>query len=199
MSGRLKILVLEDSSDDFFLLKEAIDSSVEIEAELLRVSRLSEAISKVENMAVDAAILDLQVPDSTGLDTFIGFHKQCPDTPTIILSGTKDNDTALEAVRRGAQDYLNKGEPSSSAIVRTIRYAIERQRLTEELKRTSEEIKILRGILPICCECKKIRDDKGNWISVESYIHRHSEAKFSHGICRDCAQKLYPDLKVRKE
>jgi hypothetical protein len=55
------------------------------------------------------------------------------------------------------------------------------------------EIKLLRGILPICSSCKKIRDDEGYWTQIESYIDKYSDAVFSHGICPDCAQKLYPE------
>ncbi|MDJ0883606.1 MAG: PAS domain S-box protein [Desulfobacterales bacterium] len=57
-----------------------------------------------------------------------------------------------------------------------------------------KEIKILSGLLPICAACKKIRDDKGYWNQIESYINEHSEAEFSHSICPDCAQNLYPHL-----
>lgn len=60
-----------------------------------------------------------------------------------------------------------------------------------ELMKTIEEVNILRGILPICSKCKKIRDDKGYWYQVESYIESHSEAKFSHGLCEECSEKLY--------
>ena len=55
-------------------------------------------------------------------------------------------------------------------------------------------MKKLSGLLPICASCKKIRDDKGYWNQIESYIHDHSEAEFSHGICPDCFKRLYPDL-----
>jgi len=55
-------------------------------------------------------------------------------------------------------------------------------------------IKQLQGMLPICSVCKKIRDDKGYWNHIESYISSHSEVEFSHGICPECAQKLYPEL-----
>ena len=63
-----------------------------------------------------------------------------------------------------------------------------------ELQKVLSEIKQLRGILPICAECKKIRDDNGYWHQVESYVHNHTEAEFSHGICPDCMKKLYPDF-----
>jgi hypothetical protein len=63
-----------------------------------------------------------------------------------------------------------------------------------KLKDYISEIKTLRAILPICSNCKKIRDDEGYWQEVESYISNHSETKFSHSICADCAKKLYPEL-----
>ncbi len=63
-----------------------------------------------------------------------------------------------------------------------------------KLQKSLDEIKTLRGILPICCNCKSIRDDKGYWNKIEAYIHQHSEAEFSHGLCQECAKKLYPDF-----
>ena len=62
------------------------------------------------------------------------------------------------------------------------------------LKNAIAEVKTLRGFLPICSHCKKIRDDKGYWTQIESYIHDHSEAVFSHSICEECAVELYPDM-----
>jgi hypothetical protein len=61
-------------------------------------------------------------------------------------------------------------------------------------KDAEAKIKLLSGFLPICASCKKIRDDKGNWQQLESYIRDHSEAEFSHGLCPDCVKKLYPGL-----
>ncbi len=67
------------------------------------------------------------------------------------------------------------------------------------LKRAQEKVKTLSGLLPICSHCKKIRDDKGYWTQIESYIHDHSEAEFSHGICDDCLEKYYPDNDISEE
>ena len=58
------------------------------------------------------------------------------------------------------------------------------------------KVKKLSGLLPICCICKKIRDDKGYWNQIEAYIRDHSEAEFSHGICQECAKKHYPDRDI---
>ncbi len=70
---------------------------------------------------------------------------------------------------------------------------------TEKLKEAVSQVKILSGFLPICASCKKIRDDKGYWNQIESYIRDHSEAEFSHGICPDCAVKLYPELYPKEQ
>lgn len=70
----------------------------------------------------------------------------------------------------------------------------QRRTFYEEKEKALQEVKILSGFLPICASCKKIRDDKGYWNQIESYIRDHSEAEFSHGICPDCAKKLYPDI-----
>ena len=191
---KITALIIEDSLDDFYLLREVLESSEDIEAEILHKDRLVDAIAVAGNKAIDVAIIDLSLPDSFGLGSFISFHDKFPLIPTIIMTGSRDYDMAIEAVRKGAQDYLFKGEPSATVIIRTIRYAIERQRLMTELKTALDHIKQLQGMLPICSECKKIRDDKGYWNRIESYISRHSEVEFSHGICPDCAKKLYPEL-----
>jgi hypothetical protein len=67
----------------------------------------------------------------------------------------------------------------------------ERRRLTDDLQDALAKIKRLRGLLPICASCKKIRDDKGYWNQLETYIQDHSEAEFSHGFCPECMKKLY--------
>jgi PAS domain S-box-containing protein len=84
------------------------------------------------------------------------------------------------------------------AIVRDIRERkraeAERERLISELQAALARIKSLSGLIPICAACKKIRDDQGYWQQVEVYIRDHSEAEFSHGLCPDCARRLYPEL-----
>jgi CheY-like chemotaxis protein len=70
----------------------------------------------------------------------------------------------------------------------------ERRRAEQALRKALEDIRTLRGILPICASCKKIRDDKGYWRQVEVYIQAHSEAEFTHSVCPECMEKLYPDL-----
>jgi PAS domain S-box-containing protein len=68
----------------------------------------------------------------------------------------------------------------------------EREKLISELREALAGIRTLKGLLPICSSCKKVRDDKGYWNQIEAYVSEHSEAEFTHGICPECAQKLYP-------
>ena len=70
----------------------------------------------------------------------------------------------------------------------------ERERLIQQLQDALANIKTLRGLLPICFSCKQIRDDKGYWNQIETYVLEHTDAEFTHSICPTCAQKLYPDL-----
>jgi PAS domain S-box-containing protein len=69
----------------------------------------------------------------------------------------------------------------------------------KKLIKAMEEITVLSGLLPICSSCKKIRDDKGYWNQIEAFIQKHTEAKFSHSICKECAKELYPDLDIHDD
>lgn len=88
-----------------------------------------------------------------------------------------------------------------TAIVSLQRKAMEEKRdqAIREREAAMAQIKILQGFLPICASCKKIRDDQGAWRQMETYIRDHSEAEFSHGICPDCARRLYPEFYAAKE
>ena len=72
----------------------------------------------------------------------------------------------------------------------------EREKLISEIRDALAKVRMLSGMFPICASCKKIRDDKGYWNQIESYIRDHSEAEFSHSICPECVKKLYPDLEI---
>jgi hypothetical protein len=70
----------------------------------------------------------------------------------------------------------------------------EREKLIQQLRGALAEVRTLGGMLPICSSCKKIRDDKGYWSQIESYVSEHSSAEFSHGICPECEKKTYEEL-----
>lgn len=84
----------------------------------------------------------------------------------------------------------------SKEIEARIKVEEEREKLISNLKTALAEVKKLSGLIPICSHCKKIRDDKGYWNQIEDYIHKHSEAKFSHSICQECVKIYYPDYDI---
>ncbi len=121
---------------------------------------------------------------------------------TLELTALKKDGTEFE-IELSLSAYCEHGQWQSVGIVRDIseRKKIEREKelLIKNLKTALDEIKTLKGIVPICSSCKKIRDDKGFWKHVETYIQEHSQAEFSHGICPDCSRKLYPDFHTDNE
>jgi len=87
-------------------------------------------------------------------------------------------------------------EESQNEIVRRRETEKKLENMVDELESALSEVKTLKGFIPICSSCKKVRDDGGFWNQVEAYIRKHSEAEFSHSICPDCAKKLYPGIKI---
>jgi len=94
----------------------------------------------------------------------------------------------------GAKKYVLTFERDITARRRTEQV---RENLLKDLQEAFDNIKTLKGMLPICASCKKIRDDKGYWNQIEEYIGTHTEAEFTHGLCPDCARKLYPQMHTR--
>ena len=114
------------------------------------------------------------------------------------LVETKLQDTIASDLNhyRYLQLFLLVSLISSTFFLLFIFYRHEKQRVKNIalIREAFDEVKVLSGLLPICASCKKIRDDKGYWNQIESYIKKHSEARFTHGICPECSKKLYPDL-----
>jgi signal transduction histidine kinase len=101
------------------------------------VDRLAPGLARLAADGIDAVLLDLNLPDSQGLDTFRRTHTQAPAVPIVVLTGLHDEALAVKAVREGAQDYLVKGEVEGSLLVRALRYAMERKRAEEDLRESN--------------------------------------------------------------
>jgi len=163
-----------------------------------------------EKVIPDLIITDWEMPVMSGIEAVrrIKSNKATKDIPIIMSSGVMTSSenlrTALEA---GAVDYIRKPIDKIELIARVrsillladsyaqIRH--QRDELKEknsQLKIALDKVKTLNGLLPICSSCKKIRDDKGYWNEVETYVKEHSDAEFSHGICPECVKELYPDI-----
>jgi len=185
-------LLIEDDPDDAVLIQRYLFGAMTVPYEVHHVDRIGKGLERLLEGNIDVVLLDLGLPDDQGgLSAFEKAHAQAPDVPIIVLTGHDDDGWAIESVQKGAQDYLVKGQISGGLLVRSLRYAIERQKLLTQLEHSKKEIKTLKGFLPICASCKKIRDDKGYWTGIETYISERSEAEFSHGLCPECVTKLY--------
>jgi PleD family two-component response regulator len=201
-----KVLLIEDNKGDARLLEEMLKEVESIVFKLVWTDRISSGLKYLKRGGFELVLLDLGLPDSEGFETFQRVHDAVPDLPIIVMTGLNDETFAVEAVRKGAQDYLVKGQVDPNMLIRAMRYAIERkkleierEKLIKQLQEALEKIKTLKGLLPICSFCKKIRDDKGYWNQIEVYVREHSDADFSHSICPDCAKKYYPKLYKEKE
>jgi DNA-binding NtrC family response regulator len=189
----ITVLLIEDNADDAVLIQRDLASSPRVTCKVTHVSRLDDGLGILSSIHFDVILLDLGLPDApAGIKTFEKAYAHASQIPIIVLTGHDDDKIAIESVQKGAQDYIVKGQVTGSMLGRSIQYAIERKKLLTQLEHSAGEIKKLRGILPICASCKKIRDDKGYWTQVEIYISDHSGTEFTHGICPECAEKMYP-------
>jgi DNA-binding NtrC family response regulator len=191
----IRILLIEDSQSDTQLMK-AILTVEKMDFALTNVERLADGLAKLKEQNFDVIITDLGLPDSIGLNPVAELHHQAPHLPLIVLTRLGDEETALEAIKMGAQDYLPKDRLEGIWFARTINYAIERQRLTRQLTEALENVKTLNGLLPVCASCRKVRDDKGYWSQIETYIQKHTTASFTHGMCPECAKKWFKEAGV---
>ncbi len=136
-SQHIHALLIEDDPDDILLLKESL-ADIDIgKIKLDCVDRLSRGLIQLNGQSYDVILLDLNLPDSHGLDTLNTTIKRFPKIPVVVLSGLADDAITIEAVRRGAQDYLVKGEISGPLVMRVVHYAIERKQV-EAVLRASE-------------------------------------------------------------
>src|SRR5689334_17726633 len=127
-SSELKILVIEDNYADFLLLRETMILARFSSSNIFMAETLEAGIAELEKHKPDLIFLDLHLPDSAGLDTFIQLRQYVASSAVIILSGLSDTSIALEAITQGAQDYLVKGEFDFKLLDKAIRYSIERKR-----------------------------------------------------------------------
>jgi len=208
------ILIVDDSRDEQELLSTWLRASG---YGSLMVADSAEAAFEIlgrdnagqRRGAVDLILMDIMLPGVDGLEAcrWITATEWLQDIPIIVVTAKTGEKDLLAAFAAGAMDYIRKPvNPAelvarvSSALTlkeeRTARKAREQELLmrTQELERALREVKVLRGLIPICAKCKRVRTDRGNWQRLEEYIQDHSEAEFSHGVCQVCMKEVYPDV-----
>lgn len=158
---------------------------------------------------IDLILMDVLMPDLDGVEACrqIKNRPHLCDIPIIMVTAKNDLSNLEAAFAAGANDYITKPVNSVELLARAssalalkkemdCRKAREEElrRSNDELQKALRDVKVLRGLIPICASCKKIRNDGGFWQQLEEYIGEHSEAEFSHGICQPCVKKLYPGV-----
>jgi phosphoserine phosphatase RsbU/P len=208
------ILIVDDSRDEQELLSTRLraagyGSLIFADSAEAAFEILGRDHTRQRTGEVDLILMDIVMPGMGGLEACrrIKATQRIQDIPIIVITVMIDEKDLLAAFAAGAMDYIRKPvNPAelvarvSSALTlraeRNARKAREQELLmrTEELERALREVKVLRGLIPICAKCRKVRTTTGDWKQLEEYIQDHSEAEFSHGICHVCMKAVYPDV-----
>jgi len=161
-----RVLVVEDSLSDARLLQEMLQTAWPLELdtplEIVHVQRLADAYPYLST-GVACVLLDLWLPDASGLESMLQVRVAAPAVPVIVVSGLGDEGLAVEAVHRGAQDYLMKGQVDGALVSRAIRYAVERKRIEAELQAREE---LSRAVLDSMPAAVAVLDRQGTIVSV---------------------------------
>ncbi len=193
----VKILVVED--DDVF--RESIERLLGQDYTIQFADTLGAARTSIQLSKPDCVLLDFRLPDGEGTLLIPELVEQ--QLPVVVCTARGSEALAVKALQVGADDYLTKSDLRESDLSRAVQNALERSRLRrtvrereaekdaliEQLQTALNDIETLRGLVPICAECKKIRDDEGFWHVVEAYISQHTQADFTHSYCPDCYQR----------
>ncbi len=194
---KVKVLIVEDQT----VVAMATQASLEdmgYSVTSLATSGI-QAIELAERDKPDIVLMDIMLKDDmTGIEAAHHIFTQF-DIPIIYLTANSDTETLEKAKVAEPFGYLlkpyNNRELQSTIEMALYKHEMEQQRkfLVDELRQKIEEIKTLRGLLPTCMYCKKIRDDEGYWQRFEKYISKRSEAVFSHGVCPICMKEHHPE------
>jgi len=143
------------------------------------------ALEFLENDVPDLMLLDVMMPGTNGYDLCkkIKTIDKLIEIPVLFLTALTDPDDIIKGFDAGGVDYISKPFNNAELLARIKTHI--------GLKKAKDELKVLRGTLPICVRCRKIKDEDGYWQIVEEYIENHTELLFSHGLCDGCSHELY--------
>jgi len=215
----LRILIVDDISTNIQVLGNILRREG---YSLSFATSGSQALSMVLSDSFDLVLLDVMMPEMDGYEVCARLkeREETRTIPVIFLTARTSPEDIARGFQTGAVDYITKPFNSEELLARvrthlalktsadTIHAQNERlsagneelRRVNAELRQALQEIKTLRGILPICANCKKIRlkdtdpRKQESWVILEEYLTRHTEAEFSHGICPECLRRHYPSL-----
>lgn len=192
----MRILVAEDDAVSRTMLEATLGKWAHEVVAVADGSRAWEVLQAPT--APDLVVLDWMMPGLDGLEVCrrIRATPKTQSTYVILLTARDSREDLIRGLQAGADDYIAKPFDARElrARVEVGHRVLELQKVLAERVRELEaalaRVKQLQGLLPICCYCKKIRDDRNYWQQVENYLAEHSEVQFSHGICPDCYVKF---------
>jgi PAS domain S-box-containing protein len=184
----IKILFFEDNPDDFIFMREMLEE-VEDLFELSHAETLEEGLKRYDDGQYDVILLDLGLPDSQGFDTFNQVHDHASRTAIIILTGLKDEELGIRAVKEGAQDYLVKGQVDGKLISKSINYGMERNNLRLDLAQRESN---LSAIMENTSDSIWSTDLEGNLLTLNSNFK--NQFQFAYGIDLKTGFNMYDDL-----
>lgn len=198
--NRQTVLIVDDERINIDILCEDLGGKYTI----VVAQNGEQALNRVSQNPIDLILLDIIMPVMDGYEVCrrLKANPETKDIPIIFITVREDIDDKVNAFSMGGVDYITKPFHSLEVLARVKTHLDlynlqrEREQIVADLKKALADIKTLRGFIPICSNCKSIRDDEGYWEQIEDYIAQHSEANFTHGICPTCARLLYPNYKL---
>jgi len=151
----------------------------------------SEALHFIGIETPDLILLDIMMPGEDGYSVCkkLREYRNTKMVPVIFLTALTETGDIVKGFDAGGVDYVTKPFNGAELLARVKTHL--------ELKRAREEIKTLRGLLPTCAWCRRIRNEAGEWESIEKYVQEHTEVDFSHGMCPDCLKEKFPSIAER--
>lgn len=202
----LSLLIINDNPDDILVIKNFLFKNEYYTYDFVEADSLESALKLISHSYFDAILLDLDLlsPAYSCFDLISNIAANLPDTAVIVLSGGKDEDLALKAVHYGAQDYLEKQHLSPVSLSKSLRYALERKKASQDkedllgdLNLALQKLALLENLLPLCIGCKRVLGNDEQWHILEEYSGRPYTADGAKGvstgsglICPDCLSDL---------
>ena len=194
--GQKKIMIVEDEVIVGLDLTAKVENlGYTVDPTVVRYGE--DILDAAEKAKPDLILMDIQLKGKMDGTQAASIIQEKMGLPVVFLTAYSDKKTLSKAKRTEPYAYLKKPvrieDLKISLEIALYRAKIDREkeRLIKELENALTQVKTLRGLIPICSLCKKIRDDQGNWNILESYIEKHSESSFSHSTCPECSDKLY--------
>lgn len=190
------VLLVDDQPGN---LKVLLDLLKEQQFHIYIADSGERALSTLDNIEPDLILMDVMMPGMNGFETCkrIKADERWAPIPVIFMTALDDVEDKLAGFGVGGVDYITKPFQRVEVLARINTHIAlrkkdqERERLITELKDALAQVKTLRGLLPVCAKCQKVRDDKGYWSRLETYLDKHTDANVSHGLCPDCMEALY--------